>query len=264
MASGLSSAIIPAGQEFFDLRSADKEVRDDAEVEEYLSELTEDVHQEMFATNFIEEFNVNLISLIVFGNAGTLPRWTVKTGLVYRTYPIGSYQLRQDEDGKTDTFLVTVKRTARQLKKQFPKTIGENVTKALGEQNSGQNTTEDKFSIIQIVRPRSDRKPDMIDNRNMPFESLFIGELDRNILLESGFPEFPFATPRWFRSPGELYGRGQGTELLPQVRKTNQMEADKTQAGNRWVQPPLEILDSFDGTVNLSPRPRFWRTRKIS
>ena len=254
MASGLSSQVIPAGQQFFDLRSAERQNRDDPEVEEYLSELTEDVHEEMFGTNFIEEFNAGLLSLVIFGNKATFPNWTVKTGLTYRTYPIGSYQIREDKNGTIDTFILTVKRTARQLQQQFPKTIGEHVKKALEEQNSGQNTSEDMFSIIQIVRPRSDRNPDMIDNQNMPFESLFIGELDRNILSESGFPEFPFATPRWVRSPGEVYGRGQGTEILPQVRKLNQMEADKTQAGNRWVEPPLEILESFDGTVNLSPR----------
>lgn len=254
MASGLSSAIIPAGQQFFDLRAGNRDVRDDAEVEEYLSELTEDVHEEMFGTNFMEEFNAALTSLIVFGNSCTLPRWTVKTGLVYRTYPIGSYQMRADSDGKIDTLILTLKRTSRQLEQMFPKTIGEHVKKALTEQGEGRNTTNQRFQIIQIVQPRKQFNRNLVDNRNMPFESVVIGELDRNILSESGFPEFPFSMPRWFRSPGEVYGRGIGTEQLPQVRKTNQQEADHTQAGNRWVEPPLEILESFDGTVNLSPR----------
>jgi hypothetical protein len=257
MASGLSSQVIPAGQEFFDLKSQDRSIRDDAEVEEYLSELTEDTHEEMFGTNFIEEFNAALVSLVYFGNSNTFPHWTRKTGLVYRTYPIGTYQVRQNKDGKIDTVIFTVKRTARQLQQQFPKTIGAHVQKAL-EQTSTQSPQDNMFSIIQIVRPRTDFNPRMVfgmkNKLNMPFQSLYIGELDRNILDEGGFPEFPFAIPRWHRSPGEVEGRGQGTEILPQVRKLNQMEADFTQAGNRWVEPPLEILESFDGTVNLSPR----------
>jgi hypothetical protein len=255
MASGLSSLVIPAGQEFYDLQSGDRDVRDDAEVEEYLAELTEDAHEEMFGTNFIEEFNAALESLVFFGNSDTFPNWTVKTGLTYRTYPIGSYQLRENKDGIIDTKILTVKRTARQLKQQFPDTIGEHVKKALEEQDRGGNAQINQdFEIIQIIQPRADFNPSMADNLNMPFESVFIAVLDRNVLGESGFEDFPFAVPRWYRSPGEVYGRGIGTEILPQVRKLNQMEADKTQAGNRWVEPPLEILESFDGQVNVSPR----------
>ncbi len=253
MASGLSSLTIPAGQEFFDLKSSDRENRDDAEVEEYLSELTEDVHEAMFGTNFIEEYNSALESEVFFGNAAVFPNWSVKTGLAYRSYPIGSYQVRENSDGKIDTFILTVKRTARQLKQQFGDSIGTHVTKALEEMDRGDKTNQ-IFEIIQIVQPRADRNPDMIDNKNMPFESLHIGVLDKNILSEGGFKVFPFAVPRWFRSPGEVHGRGIGTEILPQVKKLNQMERDKTQAGNRWVDPPLEILETFDGNVNLSPR----------
>ena len=254
MASGLSSLIIPAGQEFYDLQSGDRDVRDDAEVEEYLAELTEDAHEEMFGTNFIEEFNSALESLVFFGNASLFPRWTKTTGLTYRSYDIGSYQIRQNKDGKIDTKILTVSRTARQLEQEFPDTIGEHVKKALEEQGSGRNTTNEVFQIIQIVQPRAQFNSGMSDTLNMPFENVIIGELDRNVLRESGFPAFPFSIPRWFRSPGEVYGRGIGTEILPQVRKLNQMEADKTQAGNRWVEPPLEVLESFDGNVNLSPR----------
>ncbi len=254
MASDLTSLIVPAGQEFFDLKAADRELRDDAEVQEYLSELTEDVHEEMFGTNFIEEFSTGLESLVFFGNANVFPNWTKKTGLNYRSYPIGSYQLRQNKDGKIDTLILSVKRTARQLDQEFPDTIGEHVKKALEEQERGSNNTNQIFQIIQIVQPRAKRNPDLVGVGNMAFENVTIGVLDRNILKESGFPVFPFAVPRWFRSPGEVYGRGIGTEILPQVRKLNQMEADKTQAGNRWVEPPLEVLESFDGNVNLSPR----------
>jgi len=254
MASGLSALIIPAGQEFYDLKGADRQVRDDSEVEEYMAELTEDVHEEMFGTNFIEELNAALESLVFFGNADIFPNWTRTTGLTYRSYPIGSYQLRQNKDGKIDTKILTLKRTARQLKQQFPDTIGEHVKKALEEQERGSNNTNQIFQIIQIIQPRSDFDRNKVDNLNMPFQSVFVAELDRNILAESGFRFFPFAVPRWFRSPGETYGRGIGTEILPQVRKLNLLEADKTQAGNRWVEPPLEVLESFDGTVNLSPR----------
>jgi hypothetical protein len=257
MSSGLSAQVVPAGQEFFDLQSNDRSLVDDPEVNEYLAQLTEDVHEQMFASNFMEEFNAAVLSLITFGISDTFPDWTRKTGLVYRTFPIGSFQVRENSHGIIDTKIITVKRTARQLFQKFGRKIGPKVKEALEAQAKG--TDEDPwFEVIQIVQPREVFRPDLLfgmsNKRNMAFESVFVGVLDRNILLEEGFPEFPFAIPRWWRSPGEVYGRGQGTEILPQVKKLNQMEADKTQAGNRWTEPPLEVLDTFDDNVDLSPR----------
>lgn len=259
MSSGLSAQVVPAGQEFFDLQSNDRTVEDDAEVQEYLATLTEDTHEEMFGSNFMEEFNAALLSLIAFGMSDTHPKWSLKTGLSYRTSAIGSFQVRENSDGIIDTKIITLKRTARQLAQQFGvKNLGDKVRTALEQQGKGMESENQIFEIIQIVQPREAFNPKLIfgmnNKLNMPFESVHVGVMDRNILQEQGFPEFPFSIPRWWRSPGEVNGRGQGTEILPQVRKLNQMEADKTQAGNRWVEPPLEILESFDGNANLSPK----------
>ncbi len=253
MASGLSAQIIPPDQTFYELQDDSRETRDNQEHIEYLGQLAEDSHGILFDSNFKEEFDSSLLSLIVFGNAALFPNWSVQRGLTHRSYPIGSYQLRQNEDGIIDTMILTVKRTARQLEQRYGDAIGEHVRKALDDQVAGRDT-ENEFSVIQIVRPRTDRDVRSITNMNMPFQSLHIGELDRNILEEGGFNSFPFATPRWWRSPGELYGRGQGTEILPQVQKLNQMETDSADSGNMWVNPPLEILESFDGVVNIAPR----------
>jgi hypothetical protein len=252
MASGLSAQIIPPDSTFFELQGDDRDNRDDGEIEEYMGELSEDTHSILFDSNFKEEFDGSLQSHLVFGNACLFPKWSVKRGLTHRSYPIGSYQLRQDEDGIIDTLILTVKRTARQLHQQFGNKIGPQVRKALEDEALGRESN-DLFDIIQIVRPRTDRDVRSISNLNMPVQSLYIGELDRNILEESGFPEFPFSTPRWWKSPGELYGRGQGTEILPQVLKLNQMELDHADSGNMWVRPPLEILESYDGSVMMMP-----------
>jgi hypothetical protein len=258
MASGLSAQIIPAGHEFFDLQTSDRTLVDDPEVQEYLARLTEGVHEEMFATNFIEELNAALLSLVSFGISDIFPHWS--NGLVYRTYPIGSYQVRESADGIIDTKILTVKRTARQLYQKYGEAIGDHVRKALEAQAKGQAQEDEdsRFEVIQIIQPRDVFTPGLLfgkrNKRNLPFESVHVGVMDKNILLDEGFDEFPDAIARWWKSPGEVYGRGQGTEILPQVLKLNQMEADKTQAGNRWNEPPLEVLDSFDGNVNLSPR----------
>lgn len=255
MASGLSSEIIPPGQEFFDLKAQGREFVDDPESEEYLAELSEQLHEILFDTNFVPEFDAGILSLITFGIADTFPEFSADDGLTFRTFPIGSFQIRENSKGVIDTKVITVKRTARQLFQRYGNKIGKNVRDKLSSMSM--DGADEPFEVIQIVQPRKVFRPELLFGKsnalNMPYESVHIGVQDRNILEEGGFPEFPFAMPRWHKSPGENYGRGQGTEVLPQVKKLNQMEADKTQAGNRWVKPPLEVLESFDGNVNLSP-----------
>ena len=253
MASGLSAQIIPPDQTFYDLQDGGFE--EDNENVEYLGRLTEATHSILFDSNFKEEFDDALLSEVVFGNANLFPSWTPKHGLNHRNYPIGSYQIRRNENGIVDTVILTLPRTARQLQQRYPKTIGENVKKALESEAAGREV-QDIFKIIQIIRPRTDfnrRLPfGMKNSLNMAFQSLHIGEIDRNILEEGGFEEFPNAIPRWWRSPGEIYGRGQGTEILPQVTKLNQMELDHADSGNMWVRPPLEILESYEGKVIMA------------
>jgi hypothetical protein len=87
----------------------------------------------------------------------------------------------------------------------------------------------------------------------MPFESIYVLEKDLTVLEEGGFNEFPFAVPRYQVIYREVYGRGRGTMMLPQVRTLNRLGKDYMEMSNKWVNPPKEVLDSFDGTVDVTP-----------
>lgn len=251
MASGLSAQIIPPGQEYFKLANADED-QDNDEINSYLDSLTEWAHTEQYNSNFIEEFNVALLSLIVFGNAAFYPYWTLRTGLTHRNYPIGSYQVMQNEDGVIDTFILSCKKTLHEVVSRY-QDLGKGMASDLEALKAGRGEPFKQYEIVQLIRPRASRDANSMTNVNMPWESVHVCKEDRYVLEESGFPEFPIAVPRWSRSPGEVYGRGIGTEILPQVTKLNQMELDITFAGQQWAKPPLEVLDTFDGNVNLTP-----------
>jgi len=87
----------------------------------------------------------------------------------------------------------------------------------------------------------------------MPFESVYVGIKDKNVIDEGGFPEFPYAVPRWSTTSGEVNGRGVGTEILPHVRVLNRQMADFTELGNKHANPSREILESFEGEYSVIP-----------
>jgi hypothetical protein len=86
----------------------------------------------------------------------------------------------------------------------------------------------------------------------MPFESLFVAVKDQEVIDEGGFEDIAFQVPRWLKSSTEKYGRGIGTELLPHTRMLQNIKADLNETSGKYARPPLEVLESFEGEVDMS------------
>jgi hypothetical protein len=250
MASGLSNNLMPAGQQFFLIRARDRRIQQMQNVRRYFSELTEISHEALANSNFLSQTDMSLLMWLQFGMACNYADWTVKTGLNYRDYGIGAWQAMENAQGIIDTIIMTVPRTARQCVQQFGI---QNVGKSVVEAYNKPETRNDSFNVIHLVRPRAERDQNMIDNRNMAFESIYVSEKDDHTIEEGGFEEFPFAMPRYRVIYAEVYGRGQGSIALRLARTLNRAVMNFDEAAEKWVKPPLEVLESFDGDVDVSP-----------
>jgi len=243
MASGLSNNLFPAGQRFFDLVDTP-----DSGANRYQAYLVEEAHELIFKSNFLAQVNNAIHYWLTFGISCTYSAWDIRNGLHYRDYPIGTYQCMENEVGVIDTMILTCPMTARQLVMRF-KDPGPSVVKAY----ANPETQNQSFDMVWVVRPRADRDPGRLDNLNMPFESIYVQRDDQVIIEEGGFPEFPFAVPRYEVVYQEVYGRGQGVMMLPKVRMLNRLAKDFIENSNKWVRPPLEVLESFEGDADLTP-----------
>ena len=247
MASGLSGAMIPTGQKFFGLTINDREVLSMQGVEEYLSLATEIAHNEMFRSNFMLQLNETLRSLCVFGTGNLFSEWDSESlTLNYKDYDIAQYQILENSRGLVDTVILSIELTARQALQEFPK-----MPKTTKDEASKDDAKNLKF--IHIVRPRTDRNPKLKDNKNMPFESIVVCTKTKEIVKEEGFEENPFSVARWMKSSSEKYGRGQGTEILSDVKILQVMKRDFIECGNKWNNPPLQVHQSVPNPVRVTP-----------
>jgi hypothetical protein len=247
MASGLGNNLFPAGQRFFK-HKAPSDLADDQNVSDYLYYLTEEVHEHIFNSNYIQQTGNTLQYWCTFGTAVNYSDWTASDGLNFRDYAIGTYQCIENSKGIIDTIILTCPMTASQIAEKW-QDPGQSVTQALGQPMS-QN---DEFNVIWVVRPRTERNSELIDNLNMPFESCYVAEKDNHILEIGGFDEFPFAVPRYQVLYREIYGRGLGVLLLPKVRVLNRLSKSYLDMANKWVSPPKEVLETFEGQVDMNP-----------
>ena len=251
MADGLCAAIVPSGEPFFKFNIGKNNIGGiTEEYEMYLMEATEQLHIDMFASNFLMLFNEAIRSLVTFGTANIFSGWSMDAeGLYYKEYDISLYIILENSKGKVDTCIIKFQYTPRQAKQEWGDNVGEKVKEAYNDPKKQNND----MSFIHIVRPREKRNPFYEDNLNMPFESFCIGVDDKNVIEESGYEEFPYHTPRWTKTTGEIMGRGVGTEILPQVRVTNKIKANLIECGDKHTNPALEVLESFDGEVKVYP-----------
>lgn len=250
MASGLSAAFIPSGQLFFGLKAKNKELNENDRVRRYLSNATEITHDELFESNFMLQFNETLRSLVVLGNGNLYSEWDRKRlGLNFKDWDVAFYQIKQNAQGIVDVMILSFPLTARQATAEFGDNAGSKALEHAGDLKTESNI----YPFIHIVRPRIERNVMLTNFMNMPFESVFVNEKEKIVVEEGGFEEMPFAAARWMKSSSELYGRGQGTECLSSVKSLQQWEKDFTECGNKWNNPPKEVLDHFDGTVRVTP-----------
>lgn len=252
MANGVSNTLYPPGMKFFAV-GTDADLAGNWEAKNYLSKLSKKANEEIAnSKSFRLQTDSTIHYWAVFGMGALYTTWNPTDGLVYRDYAIGTYQCLENEAGLIDTIILTCPLTARQIVQRWGlEQTGESVRKAYEKPETRGNS----FNVIHIVRPRSDFDNDetLRPATRMPWESLFVQEKDKIVLQDGGYDEFPFAIPRYKVIYREVYGRGRGVDLLPAVRQLNRRKKDFDEMSNKWVNPPKEVLDTFEGAVDVTP-----------
>ncbi len=250
MASGLSVNLFPPGQRFYNIVMSDKRLNEVESVKRILGLITDISHEKRANSNFMLQANETLRSIVVFGTGCLFSEWVAGIGLNYRDYDIGQYLILENNKGRVDTVMIKFPFTARQAFKEWGNAAGKSVMEAL---SSDGKDNEKNFWFIRITRPREERNPSLPNVLDAEIETIDVAVQDKVIVAEGGNFEFPYATPRWTKSSGEIYGRGQGTFALPTVRMLQSMNRDLVESGNKHVNPPLEVLSTFEGEVQVFP-----------
>ena len=257
MASALSAAFIPPNQKFFELIPQDSRLYENDDVASYLSIATEIAHLKMFRSNFMVQINETLLEDIVFGTCNLYTEYDTRNRcLNYRCWPIGSYEILENNHGNVDTVMIKWSMPAYQWEQQFVvemglphDKLGPSILKAL----SDEKTRYDEFECIHFVGPRPNRNRRLSDSRNMKFRSEYVNVKDGVIVDEGGWKRMRYAVARWMKAPSEKWGRGQGTEGLCDVRYINKLKEGLIDVVNKYGNPPREILDSFEGDYDVRP-----------
>lgn len=115
----------------------------------------------------------------------------------------------------------------------------------------------DKVDMLWAIEPRGDGQYGAKLAKNMMFRSCHMERATKQIVRESGYPEFPCAVPRWTLIPGTAYATGPGSKVLPDVKTLNDIKRMELMSldvavGGMWKAVDDGVLNP--ATVRIGPR----------
>lgn len=168
-------------------------------------------------------------------------------GLQYKCLSNSEYCTSENAEGRVDTLYREFELSARAAIKKWGETnLGEKVrTKA-------EKKPDEKFKFLHCTYPKEMEFQRM--NGTKPWVSYYIGLDDKKEITTAGYWEFPFIVPRWSKSSGEEYGRGQGHIGLPDVKTLNKLKELGLKALAKDVDPATFEKDGgVIGSLKLYP-----------
>jgi hypothetical protein len=172
---------------------------------------------------------------------------------VIRHYPLttGEFSISADDRGEVNTLGRKYQMTVDQIVERFVyrgvrggpadwSRVSQGV-KNLWDRHDG-----DKWiPVQQLIQPRRERDIRKFDNRNMPFESIYIeagtGSEDR-VLSESGFKRFPALVTRWQTKGSDIYASAwPGIVALGDILQLQHEQLRKAQGIDYQTKPPLQV-----------------------
>lgn len=264
MAETSSSAFLgyiwSAGEKSFKLRGNPKLFKKDREMQEFWSDATETLQEEMGDPDagLSTAADETMLDLITLGTSAIFTEERNQESplngcLSFDPWSIIEFALDENASKKAVKFYRRKEYTVEQHVEKYGY---DNVSKKVRDLFDRKQYDE-KVLVLHVIEPRMDR--DRVKGskaaKDMPIASVHIEIDGKFICKNSGYPEMPVACARLAKRLKEKYGRGRGMNALPSIMMLNQIWEDLMLAQEKKLDPPMYVLNdtvSGNGIVDTS------------
>ncbi len=240
-AAGLVSQLIPPGELWFRFEPSEPDASE--EVKAWLDDCTSRAAKAIYGSNFYLAMHEDFLDAGFSGTSNTFLERGRTRLLNFTNVPVGTFTIAEDAEGMVNTVYREWKWTALQAQEFFG---DDKLSKSLKECLADKEAPAwgKKFSFIHAVYPRAkaDVREGEVEGRLRPIAACYVCVEDRVVIDESGYYEMPHAVSRLLRSRNDVWGRGPGIEVLPEIKMLNRMEQDillaiEKHVGPGWLMP---------------------------
>lgn len=195
-------------------------------------------------------------SLITYGNACLfVDELAGELGIRYHFIHLSEIYIEEDHQGRIIRVWRLFSLTARQAVRvpMFRGKLPSKIEKAAGEK------PDDVFQFLHCVERRAIRDTSRADYKAMPYASYYLSYDCSEMIDEGGYWTNPYIVTRYATQPGEVYGRGPGSHILPDVKTLNEAAKAYMTQIHRALNPPWMVPndDEFDAP-SMKPGSLVW------
>ncbi|MDB6077351.1 MAG: bacteriophage head to tail connecting protein [Akkermansiaceae bacterium] len=221
LAQGQASRITPMGARWFVLRPPEDLAEDAAALDWYLR-CSERLTRKLYDSNFYNRAFQHYLDRGAFGVAATeIVGGKHGRGLHFRSYPVGSYSIANNDNDEVDTLSRTFRWTPAQIVSAFPR---ERIPASILKMHDDPAQRQQLLELRHHICPRHDRDPRKLDALNKAYASYIVYAPEKVVLSESGYDSFPVAVSRWELSVDSPYGWSPAMLALPEANQANHLE----------------------------------------
>ncbi len=254
LASGHSSAITPAGTQWFAWEAPDAIKSDEAD--KWYNLCSEKARNLLAAGNFHTMLNECFEDRAGFGLCCLAAMPNESRKISFQAHPIGSFCVEEDSEGNVDTVFLRRSYSIRQLVQEFgEETVMGNAKLAASWAKFQDKGINGDHFLIHAVFPRTRRDATKQDAFNMAFASCWVAEDGRSMLKESGFDELPFCVSRYLKRTGskQQYGYSPFEQCEAAIIDANKVKQILQVVGQKMAVPPILVPDNLVGNVDTRP-----------
>lgn len=245
LAGALHGMLTNPETRFFELLTGDPRLDSDMSVRRWLQEAADRIFHILHNSNFQTEIHEIYLDLGAIGTACLYMGEEEKNILHFEARAMKEIFIRENHRGLVDTVQRKFNWKLRQIVLEFgEKALPQELLKKYYDGN------ESDFPIIHATEPQKEKGKESV----FPIQSIYLLVDQCHELSRGGFREMPFCVPRWTKTPGEVYGRGPGMDMLPDIKMLNKMMETTLKGAQKTVDPPLMVSDTgVIGTPRLTP-----------
>lgn len=255
LASAIATMLRPAGKTWFKAKCKDESLNQLEAVRMWLYAVTQITYNALYdprvnADKVLSEVDNDLV---VFGTGVASINWDKAKGhLTIKSKSLANTALLAGKDGNPNGIASRHKMTLRQIVEQFGE---EKLTDKMRDAYQRPDAKLDQeFEILHVVIPNKDARALGAGRVKFPFASLWLAPMEKEVLDEGGFWDFPDITPRWDTLTGEVYGRSPAMIALADARVVQAMAKTFLEAGEMSLRPPTwSYADMIQGDLQMFP-----------
>lgn len=234
--SGMQNAASPASRPWVKIRLEDDQEDQRHDVKQ-IKPLWQGLIQDTIAQKLAYSVAQMYSNIFVFGTSCTLLEWDAGDIIKAVDVPVGSYCISENQHGVVDTVYRTFRLKANEAYRIFGEKVSQQIKNCVEK-----GYIDEFFEFVHAVEPSNTFKP--LTKEGRAFDSVYFEVGSNEILRKGGYDRFPYAVPRWNKSPTQPYGISPVMRALPSLKMLQSLCKNVSYLKSQLANPVL-LVDPF-------------------